>query len=32
MLGAHKLEAIVSGWDERVDGPMGKWPVVIECY
>lgn len=29
---AYKLEATVSGRDERVDSLMGKWPAVIECY
>lgn len=29
---AHKLKAIVSGWDEKVDRPLGKWCVATENY
>lgn len=29
---ACKLKAIVSGWDEKVDRPLGKWCVVSENY
>lgn len=29
---AHKLKANVSGWDEKVNRPLGKWCVATENY
>lgn len=29
---AHKLKANVSGWDEKVNRPLGKWCVGTENY